>query len=122
MRMAAEVYLALGSQGWACYPSKAGMGSAAGTTTVTEAAASVARVAARGSALVWLFPRSGGAAVGLHRNDVAEQMIGRDEACAVHLTGNDVSRRHAVLRTAPEGGVTLADLGSRNGVRLNGRP
>ena len=98
------------------------MASAAGTTTVTEAAASVARVAARDSALVWLFPRSGGAAVGLHRNDVAEQMIGRDEACAVHLTGNDVSRRHAVLRTDPEGGVTLADLGSRNGVRLNGRP
>jgi len=98
------------------------MASAAGTTTVTEAAASVARVAARDSALVWLFPRSGGAAVGLHRNDGAEQIIGRDEACEIHLTGNDVSRRHAVLRATAEGGVTLADLGSRNGVRLNGRP
>jgi transcriptional regulator with PAS, ATPase and Fis domain len=41
------------------------------------------------------------------------------------LTGNDVSRRHAMLYLDPDSrdsGVRIADLGSRNGVRVNGRP
>ena len=96
------------------------MSSAGGNTTVTEAAAVATRVAVPGSALVWLFPRAA-APVGLHW-DKGELTIGRDEACAVHLTGNDVSRRHAVLRRSlHEVGVVIADLGSRNGVRVNGR-
>jgi transcriptional regulator of acetoin/glycerol metabolism len=98
------------------------MGSEGGNTTVTEAASVASRAAVPGAALVWLFPGSAGAPVGLDWGDKGELTIGRDEACAVHLTGNDVSRRHAVLRRNPEGpGVIIADLGSRNGVRVNGR-
>ncbi len=98
------------------------MGSDGGNTTVTEAASAGARAAVPGSALVWLFPRSGGTPVALDWSDNDELTIGRDDACDVHLFGNDVSRRHAVLRRSlPEAGVVIADLGSRNGVRVNGR-
>ena len=49
-------------------------------------------------------------------------MIGRDESCAVRVGGNDVSRRHAALaRSGPERTLFVRDLGSRNGVRVNGR-
>ena len=49
-------------------------------------------------------------------------MIGRDEACAIRLLGSDVSRRHATLRkTEADFGVELSDLGSRNGIHVNGR-
>jgi len=93
-----------------------------GTTTVTEAASAAGSVSAPGAALVWLFPSAGAAPVGLHWEGGGERTIGRDEGCAVHLTGNDVSRRHAVLRRSLQGsGVVIADLGSRNGVRVNGR-
>jgi DNA-binding NtrC family response regulator len=48
-------------------------------------------------------------------------LIGRDPECAVQLEGNDVSRRHAVLHfRGPESALELEDLGSRNGVRVNG--
>jgi transcriptional regulator of acetoin/glycerol metabolism len=98
------------------------MGSAGGNTTVTVAAeAARASSTSPSTALVWLFPMATVAPVGLHGRGV-EVTIGRDEACDVQLTGNDVSRRHAVLRRGPEGtGATIADLGSRNGVRVNGR-
>jgi hypothetical protein len=47
-------------------------------------------------------------------------VIGRSRDCDVVLDDAGVSRRHAELR--PEaGGWTLADLGSTNGVRVNGR-
>ncbi|HEY5090179.1 MAG TPA: sigma 54-interacting transcriptional regulator, partial [Polyangia bacterium] len=98
------------------------MGSEGANTTVTEAASFAARAAVPGAALVWLFPSSAVPPVGLQADDKIELVIGRDEACAVHLTGNDVSRRHAVLRRNSQGaGVVIADLGSRNGVRVNGR-
>ncbi len=98
------------------------MGSEGANTTVTEAASVAARAAVPGATLVWLFPSSAVAPVGLQADDKIELTIGRDETCAVHLTGNDVSRRHAVLREGREGaGAVIADLGSRNGVRVNGR-
>jgi DNA-binding NtrC family response regulator len=85
------------------------------------AEAAQALVNAPSVALVWLFPMAAGEPVRL-RGEGREVTIGRDETCDVHLTGNDVSRRHAVLRRLPDGtGATIADLGSRNGVRVNGR-
>src|SRR5262249_4652830 len=52
-----------------------------------------------------------------------ERVVGRDAGCAVQLGGHDVSRRHAILRRTDNGtATTVADLGSRNGVRVNGRP
>ncbi len=95
------------------------MSSVGGITTVTEAA-SAASVDSREAALVWLFPRPV-APVDLRGGGARELTIGREETSAVWLGGSDVSRRHAVLRIAADGGVRIADLGSRNGVRVNGR-
>jgi hypothetical protein len=47
-------------------------------------------------------------------------VIGRSRDCDVVLDDAGVSRRHAELRPAADG-WTLADLGSTNGVRVNGR-
>jgi DNA-binding NtrC family response regulator len=96
------------------------MTSVGGTTTVTEAA-SAARASSDEAALIWLFPRAA-APVDLRPGARRELTIGRDETSAVCLAGNDVSRRHAILRIDPEEGIRIADLGSRNGVRVNGRP
>lgn len=48
-------------------------------------------------------------------------LIGRDRRCDVVLDDPRVSRRHAEVRLRL-GRFTLADLGSTNGTRLNGRP
>ncbi|MFT4232473.1 MAG: FtsK/SpoIIIE domain-containing protein, partial [Leucobacter sp.] len=54
-------------------------------------------------------------------------LIGRDRGCRVHLNDASVSRRHAVVEiTAGEPGtgrasLVLRDLGSANGVRVDGR-
>lgn len=46
-------------------------------------------------------------------------VIGRGEECHLVLDDSLVSRRHAVLRAAQEH-VLVEDMGSRNGVRVNG--
>ena len=103
------------------------MSSEGGTTTVTHAAASVVEAAAPGLVIVWRFPRSTVSPLRLDwetRGELGSELIlGRDAGCAVQLDGHDVSRRHAALRrVGPEAGATITDLGSRNGVRVNGRP
>ncbi len=50
---------------------------------------------------------------------VGEFVIGRSSSCALALDDVLVSRRHAILRV-DEQGVMLEDLGSLNGVSLNG--
>ena len=45
--------------------------------------------------------------------------VGRDRDCQLVLDDPMVSRRHALLLIGPEG-VTVEDLGSRNGVLVNG--
>jgi adenylate cyclase len=45
--------------------------------------------------------------------------IGRDQACAVVLQDDVVSRRHAMVQFAENDGYYLIDLGSRNGTFLN---
>lgn len=52
-----------------------------------------------------------------------EITIGRDDAVAVACIGLDryVSRRHARL-TADGGALTLTDLDSRNGTKIDGHP
>jgi len=49
----------------------------------------------------------------------ADFVIGRGEECDLLLDDSLVSRRHAVLRANAEH-VVVEDLGSRNGVRVNG--
>jgi transcriptional regulator of acetoin/glycerol metabolism len=98
------------------------MREAAGSTTVTEQSAPAHGDGARDLALVWLFPHTGLPTVELDRPGDFELILGRDPSCAIRLDGNDVSRRHAsITRTAPARVPTIADLGSRNGVRVNGR-
>ncbi|HXU02908.1 MAG TPA: sigma 54-interacting transcriptional regulator [Polyangia bacterium] len=97
------------------------MDSGVGSTTVTEAASSRARADAQPRRLIWRFPRSE-TDVPLTWEGDGEKLIGRDAGCAVCLPGNDVSRRHAALRKLDaSGAITIADLGSRNGVRVDGR-
>jgi hypothetical protein len=48
--------------------------------------------------------------------------IGRSRECDVVLEDRNVSRRHAEVRVGPAGIWTVHDLGSTNGVRVNGRP
>jgi len=48
--------------------------------------------------------------------------IGRSRECDVVLDDRNVSRRHAEIRTEHDGTWTVHDLGSTNGVRVNGRP
>jgi len=55
-----------------------------------------------------------------HRIDKSPLVIGRASGADVVLDGPLVSRRHAQLSDTPQGFV-LSDLGSRNGVFVNGR-
>lgn len=47
--------------------------------------------------------------------------IGRSRECDIVLADSNVSRRHAEIRPGAQGRWTIADLGSTNGVRVNGR-
>ncbi|MFW5876959.1 MAG: FHA domain-containing protein [Myxococcota bacterium] len=51
---------------------------------------------------------------------VGDFVIGRSSSCHLALDDALVSRRHAVFHVA-EDGVTVEDMGSRNGITLNGR-
>ena len=47
-------------------------------------------------------------------------LIGRHPECDIRLDGRKISRRHCCVATAYDR-VLIRDLGSRNGVRVNGR-
>ena len=51
----------------------------------------------------------------------AQSVIGRDPTAAVHLSDEEVSRRHAII-TLGEGQATIEDLGSVNGTHLDDGP
>jgi len=97
------------------------------TTTVTEAASKATCLGGRDLVLAWSFPRVSVPSVDLRLDGGARDLIvGRDAGCAVQLDGADVSRRHAVLRKPAledekTGLIIIADLGSHNGVHVNGR-
>ncbi len=57
-----------------------------------------------------------------HVLSAAGATIGRSRDCDIVLSDPNVSRRHAEVRPTADGGFTVADLGSTNGVRENGRP
>jgi DNA-binding NtrC family response regulator len=74
------------------------------------------RVEPSSLAIRWLFPRLEGRVTLLDRPVLS---LGRDAECDVVLEGEQVSRRHAEIRRQ---GLTfsIVDLGSRNGLFVNG--
>jgi hypothetical protein len=56
-----------------------------------------------------------------HVIGAAGALVGRSRDCDIVLADANVSRRHAEVRPAAAGTWTIADLGSTNGVRVNGR-
>jgi transcriptional regulator with AAA-type ATPase domain len=104
-----------------CYEIRILMRHDSGTTTITESSAPRHGEGVATLALVWLFPRADIPSVDLQTQGAGECLIGRDPACAIRLEGNDVSRRHAAIRrAADEAEAHIVDLGSRNGIRVNG--
>ncbi|HVZ75586.1 MAG TPA: sigma 54-interacting transcriptional regulator [Polyangia bacterium] len=68
----------------------------------------------RPAQLRWVFPWPASTLV-----DAGAKVIGRDPSCDTVLDGTEISRRHAELRV--DGPLlTVRDLGSRNGVFVNG--
>jgi len=47
-------------------------------------------------------------------------VIGRSRECDIVLDDSNISRKHAEIRPGQSGAWTIADLGSTNGVRVNG--
>ena len=67
---------------------------------------------------VWrLEPVDGGAPLRLPEGRAV--LLGRAPTCDIHLDHDTISRRHAELRAGSEG-ITVLDLGSSNGVQVNG--
>jgi hypothetical protein len=52
---------------------------------------------------------------------IGTTLVGRDPECEISHADPRLSRRHAEFRVTPDG-VTLRDLGSRNGTHVNGQP
>ena len=48
-------------------------------------------------------------------------VLGRDREAGVRLRDPGVSRRHLIVEVHPDR-ITLTDLGSHNGTRVNGHP
>jgi transcriptional regulator with AAA-type ATPase domain len=77
------------------------------------------RAGARPSPVVrWVFPQPPPAPTWL---EASTTTFGRDATCTVRLESEYVSRQHAALtRSGPL--IIVSDLGSKNGVAVNGRP
>ncbi|GMV85072.1 MAG: hypothetical protein AMXMBFR80_09290 [Dehalococcoidia bacterium] len=56
----------------------------------------------------------------LARECTSPLVIGRSEECDLHLAHPLVSRRHASVELAPQGGYVVTDLESRNGTLVDG--
>jgi pSer/pThr/pTyr-binding forkhead associated (FHA) protein len=55
------------------------------------------------------------------RLDEQRAVLGRSRDCDVVLPASEVSRRHAEITSDGGGAWFIADLGSTNGVRVNGQ-
>jgi DNA segregation ATPase FtsK/SpoIIIE, S-DNA-T family len=70
-----------------------------------------------GAGTITVRERSGADAGRVHALSPGRHVVGRDPAAAVCLRGADVSRMHASVTVTGEA-VVVADLGSKNGVRV----
>ncbi|AUH45089.1 FHA domain-containing protein [Streptomyces sp. CMB-StM0423] len=76
--------------------------------------------AADAAAVTSLRVVAGPDAGGVHLLHGGQIRIGRSAEADVPLDDPDVSRLHCALAVAPDGGVTVADLGSTNGTTVDG--
>jgi len=58
----------------------------------------------------------------VHRLEAEETVLGRAVDAGLRLHDTGVSRHHAKIARTPDGGYQMVDLGSTNGILLNGRP
>jgi len=70
-------------------------------------------------ARLWLLDLTGEHVERVYELSDEQVIIGRRDDCAVCLSGNTISRRHAQIRHL-EGQYFITDLGSTNGTLLNG--
>jgi transcriptional regulator with PAS, ATPase and Fis domain len=85
-------------------------------TTIPSREVTSGEAASKTLAIRWGFPDRRGACSVLTEE---RMLLGRDEACAIHLPGEETSRRHAEIRRQGEG-FALRDLDSRNGIFVDG--
>ncbi|MES1240768.1 MAG: sigma 54-interacting transcriptional regulator [Acidobacteriota bacterium] len=71
----------------------------------------VLKVLSEDGSLVRRFPLAAG-----------EHVVGSGPDVEIALEASGISRRHASVRVLADGGVVIADLGSKNGTRVAGRP
>jgi transcriptional regulator of acetoin/glycerol metabolism len=91
-----------------------------GKTTITQDAPLRVEAIPVATWLLWVYPDP--SVPPLRLDPDGEWPLGRDEGCAVVLTGKEISRRHAVIRRIGTSPPELRDLDSRNGIRVNGVP
>ncbi|HEX2950052.1 MAG TPA: FHA domain-containing protein [Armatimonadota bacterium] len=70
-------------------------------------------------ARLWLLDLTGEHVERVYELSDEQVLIGRRDDCAVCLSGNTISRRHAQIRHE-DGQFYLSDMGSTNGTMLNG--
>ncbi len=99
------------------------MRSAEGNTTVTEMDSRPLGVGlAPALSLLWVFPLASEPPLPLVGVRDRPLILGREDGSDVRLSGDGVSRKHASLRLGRgDAPPVIEDLGSRNGVRVNGR-
>ena len=50
-----------------------------------------------------------------------DDVVGRDPGCEICIAHASISRRHAQFKRDPDGAWAVVDLGSKNGLRLDGQ-
>lgn len=65
--------------------------------------------------ILWIVPE-----YGIITDPQKQHVIGRDKDCDTRLPGTKISRKHALV-TPVGNALTIRDLGSRNGVTINGK-
>ncbi|MBN1654456.1 MAG: sigma 54-interacting transcriptional regulator [Deltaproteobacteria bacterium] len=65
--------------------------------------------------ILWLLPQ-----YGIVTEPDGHHLIGRDKSCDTQLPGTKISRKHALV-TPVGNALSIRDLGSRNGIYINGK-